>query len=87
MTEDPYIKSRFFNTIKPGLFLKVSRYNFYESLNINNSQIEHLQQYKYLGSIVNMCNSIEEEIKEVGLVMYKGCRIPEQLRRYLIGNP
>jgi len=21
------------------------------------------------------------------LVMYKGCRIPEQLRRYLIGNP
>ena len=21
------------------------------------------------------------------LVMYKGCQIPEQLRRYLIGNP
>jgi hypothetical protein len=34
-----------------------------------------------------MSNSIEEEINEVGLVMHKECRIPEQLRRYLIGNP
>jgi hypothetical protein len=24
---------------------------------------------------------------EVGLVTYKGCQVPEQLRRYLIGNP
>jgi len=34
-----------------------------------------------------MSNTLEEEIKEVGLVMYNGCRVPEQLRRYLIGNP
>ena len=36
----------------------------YESLNNNNLQIEQVQQYKYLGSIVNVSNSIEEEIKE-----------------------
>ena len=35
-----------------------------ESLNINNLQIEQVQQYKYLGSIVNVSNSTEEEIKE-----------------------
>ena len=35
-----------------------------ESLNINNLQIEHVQQYKYLESIINVSNSIEEEIKE-----------------------
>jgi len=35
-----------------------------ESLNINNLQIEQVQQYKYLGSIINVSNSIEEEIKE-----------------------
>jgi hypothetical protein len=35
-----------------------------ESLNINNLQTEQVQQYKYLGSIVNVSKSIEEEIKE-----------------------
>jgi hypothetical protein len=35
-----------------------------ESLNINNLQIEQVQQYKYLGSIINASNSIEEEIEE-----------------------
>ena len=35
-----------------------------ESLNINNSHIEQVQQYKYLGSIINDSNSIVEEIKE-----------------------
>jgi hypothetical protein len=35
-----------------------------ESLNINNLQIEQVQQYKYLGSIINGSNSIEEEIKK-----------------------
>ena len=35
-----------------------------ESLNINNLQREQVQQYKYLGSIVNVSNSIKEEIKE-----------------------
>ena len=29
-----------------------------------NLQIEQVQQYKYLGSIINVSNSIEEEIKE-----------------------
>ena len=35
-----------------------------ENLNINNSYIEQVQQYKYLGSIINYSNSIEEEVKE-----------------------
>jgi hypothetical protein len=35
-----------------------------EYLNINNLHIEQVQQYKYLGSIINDSNSIEEEIKE-----------------------
>ena len=35
-----------------------------ESLNINNLQIEQVQQYKYLGFIINVSNSVEEEIKE-----------------------
>ena len=35
-----------------------------ENLNINNLHIEQIQQYKYLGSIINNSNSIEEEIKE-----------------------
>jgi hypothetical protein len=34
------------------------------NLNINNLHIEQIQQYKYLGSIINDSNSIEEEIKE-----------------------
>jgi len=35
-----------------------------ENLKINNSYIEQVQQYKYLGSIINGSNSIEEEVKE-----------------------
>ena len=35
-----------------------------ENLNINNLHIEQVQQYKYLGSVINDSNSIEEEIKE-----------------------
>jgi competence transcription factor ComK len=35
-----------------------------ENLNINNLHIEQVQQYKYLGSIINYSNSIEVEIKE-----------------------
>ena len=31
---------------------------------INNLQMEQVQQYKYLGFIVNVSNSTEEEIKE-----------------------
>ena len=35
-----------------------------ENLNINSWYIEEVQRYKYLGSIINDSNSIEEEIKE-----------------------
>jgi hypothetical protein len=35
-----------------------------QNLNVNNLHIEQVQQYKYLGSITNESNSIEEEIKE-----------------------
>jgi hypothetical protein len=35
-----------------------------ENLNLNNLRIEQVQQYKYLGFIINDSNSIEEEIKE-----------------------
>jgi hypothetical protein len=35
-----------------------------ENLNINNLHVEQVQQYKYLGSIINDSNSIEGEIKE-----------------------
>jgi len=35
-----------------------------ENLNITNSYIAQVQQYKYLGSIINDSNSIEEEVKE-----------------------
>ena len=35
-----------------------------ENLNINSSYKEQVQQYKYLGSIINDSNSIEEEVKE-----------------------
>jgi hypothetical protein len=35
-----------------------------ENLNINNLHIEQVQRYKYLGSIINESNSIEEEIKQ-----------------------
>jgi hypothetical protein len=43
-----------------------------ESLNINNLQTEQVQQYKYLGSIINVSNSIEEEIKERIVLGTKG---------------
>ena len=35
-----------------------------ENLNIINSYIEQVKQYKYLGSIINDTNSFEEEVKE-----------------------
>jgi len=35
-----------------------------ENLSISSSYIEHIQQYKYLGCIINDSNSIEEEVKE-----------------------
>jgi hypothetical protein len=35
-----------------------------ENLNINNLCTEQVQQYKYMGSIINYSNSNEEEIKE-----------------------
>jgi len=35
-----------------------------ENLNIRSSYIEQVKQYKYLGSIINDTNSIEEEVKE-----------------------
>jgi hypothetical protein len=35
-----------------------------KNLNVSNLHIEQVQQYKYLGSIINESNSIEEEIKE-----------------------
>jgi len=35
-----------------------------EKLNINSSYIQQVKQYKYLGSIINDTNSIEEEVKE-----------------------
>jgi len=46
-------------------FLKCARKDTRpENLNINNLHIEQVPQYKYLGSIINYSNSIEEEIKE-----------------------
>ena len=35
-----------------------------KNFNIKSSYIEHVKQYKYLGSIINDTNSIEEEVKE-----------------------
>jgi len=35
-----------------------------ENSNINSSYIQQVQQYKYLGSIINDSNSIKEEVKE-----------------------
>jgi len=35
-----------------------------ENLNVKSSYIEQVKQYKYLGSIINGTNSIEEEVKE-----------------------
>ena len=36
----------------------------YKNINIRSSYIEQVKQYKYLGSIVNDTDSIEEEFKE-----------------------
>jgi hypothetical protein len=35
-----------------------------DNLNIDNTYLEHVKQFKYLGSIINNDNSIKEEIKE-----------------------
>ena len=35
-----------------------------DNLNIDNTYLEQVKQFKYLGSIINNDNSIEEEIKE-----------------------
>jgi hypothetical protein len=35
-----------------------------DNLNVNNLHIEQVRHYKFLGSIINDINSIEEEIKE-----------------------
>ena len=46
-------------------YLKCTRKDIkIENLNINSSFIEQVKQYKYLGSIINDTNSIEEEVKE-----------------------
>jgi hypothetical protein len=35
-----------------------------DNLNIDNTYLEQVKQFKYLGSIINNDNSTEEEIKE-----------------------
>ena len=61
------------NSLKDGLVINERKTKYLkctkkdsriEDLNINNLYIEQVQQYKYLGSIINDSNSIEEEIKE-----------------------
>ena len=49
---------------KKTKYLKRTKKTRNESLNINNLQIEQVQKYKHLESIVNVSNSVEEEIKE-----------------------
>jgi len=50
---------------KKTKYLKCTRKDIkIENLNINSSHIEQVKQYKYLGSIINNTNSIEEEVKE-----------------------
>jgi hypothetical protein len=50
---------------KKTKYLKCTRKDIkIENLNINSSFIEQVKQYKYLGSIINDTNSIEEEVKE-----------------------
>jgi hypothetical protein len=44
-------------------YLKCTKKDRIENLNINNLCIEQVQQYTYLGFIINDSNSIEEEIK------------------------
>ena len=52
------------NEKKPKYLKCTKKDNRIENLNINNLHIEQVHQYKYLGSIINDSNSIEEEIKE-----------------------
>jgi hypothetical protein len=61
------------NTMEVGLIINEKKTKYLkftkkdtrpENININNLHIEQVQQYKYLGSIINDSNSIEEEIKE-----------------------
>ena len=42
---------------------KKKKDNRTENLKINNSYIEQVQQYRYVGSIINDSNCIEEEVK------------------------
>ena len=42
-----------------------------ENLNINSSYTEQVQQYKYLGSIINDSSSIEEEVKRGQLLVQR----------------
>jgi len=50
---------------KKTKFLKCAKKDIKtENLNIKSSYIEQVKQYKYLGSIINDTNSIEEEVKE-----------------------
>jgi hypothetical protein len=49
---------------KKTKYLKCTRKDIkIENLNINSSYIEQVKQYKYLGSIINDTNSIEEEVR------------------------
>jgi hypothetical protein len=57
-----------------------------ESLNINNLQIEQVQQYKYLGSIVNVSNSIEKEMKREDSSWYKGILCKPEVFSKQIGH-
>ena len=50
---------------KKTKYLKCTRKDIKrENININSSYIEQVKQYKYLGSITNDTNSIEEEVKK-----------------------
>jgi hypothetical protein len=50
---------------KKTIYLKCAKkYIKMENLNIRSSYIERVKQYKYLGSIINDTNPIEEEFKE-----------------------
>ena len=60
--------------VKKTKYLKwAKKYIEIENLNIKSSYIHQVKQYKYLGSIINDTNSIEEEVKEriaVGIKAY-----------------
>jgi len=61
------------NSLEVGLTINKKKTNYLkcakkdtkiENLNIKSSYIEQVKHYKYLGSIINDNNSIEEEVKE-----------------------